>query len=155
MDCDMLCLGDVTELFRLDLDRHWLRVVKHDHQPTETLKMDGRAQTAFPRKNWSSLMLLNCARLTVWTKANVETRSARWLHRFEPIPDERIGDLPVEWNVLDRYDAKTKLIHYTAGGPWFDGCRDHPFGDLWIRYRDEYLAESPDQDDVAQTADQA
>lgn len=141
MDSDMLCLSDIMELFNMDLSRHWLRVVKHDHNPTSQFKLDGRVQTRYPRKNWSSLMLMNCEKLTVWTKENVETRPAAWLHRFEPIPDERIGDLPKEhWNVLDYCDDKTKLIHYTEGGPWFEDYRDHPYGDIWYRYRDEFLA---------------
>lgn len=139
MDCDMLCLADIAEVFALDLNGYALRVVKHDHRPTSKVKMDGRPQTQYPRKNWSSFMLLNCERLTMWTRENVLTQPARWLHRFEPIPDEDIGEIPRQWNVLDRYDADTKLIHYTEGGPWFEAYRHHPFGDLWLRYRDEYL----------------
>jgi lipopolysaccharide biosynthesis glycosyltransferase len=140
MDCDMICLSDIMEIFGLDLTSYWLRVVKHDHRPISRYKMDGRLQTQYPRKNWSSFMLLNCEKLTVWTKENVQTQSGAWLHRFEPIPDERIGEIPKQWNVLDRYDKDTKLIHYTEGGPWFENYRDHPYGDMWFQYRDEYLA---------------
>jgi len=140
MDCDMLCRADIVEIFQLDLEPYWLRVVKHDYHPTSTVKMDGRLQTRYPRKNWSSFMLLNCERLTVWSRENVLTQSGAWLHRFEPIPDDRIGEISKDWNVLDRYDARTKLIHYTEGGPWFDEHKDHPYGDIWLRYRDEYLA---------------
>lgn len=85
-------------------------------------------------------MLLNCERLAMWTRENVENQPARWLHRFEPIPDERIGDISFDWNVLDHYDENTKLIHYTEGGPWFENYRDHPYGDIWFRYYKEYLA---------------
>lgn len=140
MDCDMVCLADIMELFALDLSRHWLRVVKHDHRPTSTVKMDGKVQTSYPRKNWSSLMLLNCRQLTCWTKEAVESASGRWLHRFEPIPDERIGDIASTWNVLDRYDAETRIIHYTAGGPWLAECRHHSYGDLWFRHLEAYRA---------------
>ena len=139
MDCDMLCLGDINEIFELGVEGYSLRVVKHDHRPTSTVKMDGKVQTSYPRKNWSSFMLLNCAELTVWTKEAVETQPARWLHRFEPVPDERIGDIPKTWNVLDRYDASTQLIHYTEGGPWFENYKDHPYGDVWLKYRDKLL----------------
>jgi hypothetical protein len=58
LDSDMLCLGDITELFELDLSTYWLRVVKHDYHPTTRIKMGDRIQTDYPRKNWSSLMLL-------------------------------------------------------------------------------------------------
>lgn len=139
MDCDMLCLGDICEIFDLDMERYWLRVVKHDHRPTNTIKMDGKVQTSYPRKNWSSFMLLNCEKLTAWTKDAVETQSGKWLHRFEPVPDECIGDIPRTWNVLDRYDADTNLIHYTEGGPWFENYKDHPYGDLWLQYKKEFM----------------
>ena len=39
--------------------------------------------------------------------------------------------------MLDRYDDKTKLIHYTAGGPWLPHYRNHPFGAIWFQYRGE------------------
>ncbi len=137
MDNDMLAFSDVSELFHLDMKDVWLRCVKHDQKTTSALKMDGRAQTSYPRKNWSSLMLLNCAKLTSWTKENVETKPAAWLHRFESVPDDKIGELPNTWNTLDWYDDSTDLVHYTEGGPWFDRCKDHPYGAIWFQYRDE------------------
>lgn len=137
MDCDMLCLGDINEVFELDLKNQALKVVKHDHRPSNTVKMDGKVQTSYPRKNWSSFMLLNCRKLTMWTKEAVETMPAKWLHRFEPIPDEQIGDIPNTWNVLDRFDETTKLIHYTEGGPWFENYKDHPYGGPWLAYEKE------------------
>lgn len=140
MDCDMVCPADMNEIFSLDMSDYWLRVVKHDHKPTSAVKMDGKPQTQYPRKNWSSFMLLNCEKLTLWTREAVQTKPPRWLHRFEDIPDERIGDIPATWNVLDRYDADTKLIHYTEGGPWFEQYKDHPYGDIWLGYYREYLA---------------
>jgi hypothetical protein len=139
MDSDMLCLGDLSELFRLSLDPYWIRVVKHDHCPLDGVKMDGRAQRSYPRKNWSSLMLMDCEKLTAWSFENVLGKSGAWLHRFEPIPDERLGELPPEWNVLDRYDDHTKMIHYTVGGPWLPNYRNHPYGGIWFQYRGEAI----------------
>jgi lipopolysaccharide biosynthesis glycosyltransferase len=139
MDCDMVALTDLNQLFDLDMSNFALRVVKHDYRPTSTVKMDGKVQTVYPRKNWSSFMLMNCAKLKLWTREAVETRPPSWLHRFEGIPDENIGDLPFTWNVLDRYDADTQLIHYTEGGPWFERYKDHPYGDVWLKYYYAYL----------------
>ena len=139
MDCDMVALADLNPLFDLDMSNLALRVVKHDYRPTSAIKMDGKVQTVYPRKNWSSFMLMNCARLTLWTPEAVETRPPSWLHRFEDIPDEQIGDLPFTWNVLDRYAEDTKLIHYTEGGPWFEKYKDHPYGDVWLKYYHAYL----------------
>jgi SAM-dependent methyltransferase len=136
LDCDMLALGDVTELFDLPMDGLALRVVKHDHAPIETTKMGDKPQTAYPRKNWSSLMLLQCEMLKCWTIEAVTKESGAWLHRFDPIPDEQIGELDGSiWNVLDRYDDATKITHYTSGGPWLKGCEQHPYGGIWRLYR--------------------
>lgn len=142
LDNDTLCLSDINEVFELDMSSCWLRLVKHDYQPTATRKLGGKIQTQYPRKNWSSFMLMDCEKLACWTKEAVETQPARWLHRFEPIPDERIGDIPKTWNVLDFYDRDTKLIHYTGGGPWYEEHKEHPYGDIWLKYRDEYQAQA-------------
>lgn len=140
MDCDMLCLRDIRELDELSLDGLALRVVKHNHAPSESIKMDGKVQTNYPRKNWSSLMLMDCSKLKLWTKEMVEAATGAYLHRFQDIPDELIGELPAEWNVLDVMDESTKMIHYTSGGPWFDQYRDHPFGATWLAWRDRCRA---------------
>jgi lipopolysaccharide biosynthesis glycosyltransferase len=140
MDCDMLALGDIGELDRLDMSNYALRVVKHDYRPKEAVKMDGCVQTVYPRKNWSSLMLMNCEKLKLWTKEVVETQTGAYLHRFQDIPDELIGDLPNTFNTLDWMDEHTKLIHYTSGGPWFEQYKDHPYGGPWLKARDEYRA---------------
>lgn len=140
MDSDMLALGDISELFHLPMDGLALRVRQHEYNPTDTVKMGGKVQTQYPRKNWSSLMLMNTPELTVWTKEAVETQSGAWLHRFEPIPDEKIGDISEEWNVLDHMTGPTKLLHYTSGGPWLPGCEDADHADLWHQYREEYEA---------------
>ena len=68
MDCDRLCLGDIKELDDLEMSQYALRVVKHNHRPTEKLKIDGKIQTVYPRKNWSSLMIMNCQELKLGPK---------------------------------------------------------------------------------------
>jgi len=140
MDGDMLALGDVSELFELSMDGLALRVRQHDYNPEATVKMGGKVQTQYPRKNWSSLMLMNCEKLGAWTKEAVETQTGAWLHRFEAVPDEEIGDISEEWNVLDHMTGPTKLLHYTSGGPWLKGCEDADHADLWHEYREEYEA---------------
>ena len=55
----MLFLDDPAKLFALADDQFAVMVVKHDHQPTETTKMDGQLQTVYARKNWSSVILWN------------------------------------------------------------------------------------------------
>jgi hypothetical protein len=94
-------------------------------------------QTSYPRKNWSSMILMNCAKLRLWTKEVVQTQTGAYLHRFQDIPDAQIGELPRTWNTLDWMDHTTKLIHYTNGGPWFEQYQDHPHAPIWYKYRDE------------------
>ncbi len=136
MDSDMLCLGDIAPLAKENLSECALRVVKHDQRPTSTIKMGGKTQTSYPRKNWSSLMLMNCSKLRAWSKENVESKPASWLHRFEPLPDHQIGELPSLWNSLDAASEDTRILHYTSGGPWIEGCEDHPSAEAWWAYRD-------------------
>jgi lipopolysaccharide biosynthesis glycosyltransferase len=140
LDNDMLCLGDVREIADLDMRSLTLRVVQHDYQPTNAIKMYGCPQTSYPRKNWSSMMLMNCAKLKLWAKETVETQTGAYLHRFQDIPDAEIGELPKTWNTLDWMDATTKLIHYTNGGPWFEQYRNHPHAEIWFQYRAEMVA---------------
>lgn len=142
MDSDMLCFSDIRELDDLDMGGLALRVVKHDYRPDNTVKMHGCEQSAYPRKNWSSLMVMSCDRLRIWSKAVVATQTGAFLHRFQGIPDEGIGDIPVAWNSLDRMDGGTRMIHYTNGGPWLEAYRDHPHADAWFRARDA-MRDSP------------
>jgi hypothetical protein len=145
MDNDMLCLGDIAELAALSMDDHALRVVQHDYQPTNATKMYGCPQTVYPRKNWSSLMLMDCNKLRLWSKEVVETATGAYLHRFQDIPDAQIGELPKTWNTLDWMDETSKLIHYTNGGPWFDEYQDHEHADVWFAARDEMKAAQSSQ----------
>jgi lipopolysaccharide biosynthesis glycosyltransferase len=137
LDNDMLCLGDIREIAALDMTGLALRVVKHDYQPGNTVKMYGCVQTSYPRKNWSSMMLMNCEKLKLWTRQVVETQTGAFLHRFENIPDDQIGDLPKTWNTLDWMDNTTRLIHYTNGGPWFKDYENHPHAGVWYNAREE------------------
>ena len=148
MDSDMLCLGDIKELDELEMDSYALRVVKHDYRPTNTVKMYGCEQSSYPRKNWSSLMLMNCEKLELWSKEVVETHSGAYLHRFQDIPDLQIGEISETWNTLDWMDGNTKLIHYTNGGPWLEAYRSHPHADVWFRARTEMLASMEPQQAV-------
>lgn len=139
MDNDMLCFKDIKELDDLSMDEYALRVVKHNYQPQNKLKMYGAVQTVYPRKNWSSLMIMNCEKLTIWSKRAVSEKSGAFLHRFQGIPDSSIGEIPKTWNSLDCMDEQTALIHYTNGGPWFEEYTDHPHADKWYEARREMM----------------
>jgi lipopolysaccharide biosynthesis glycosyltransferase len=139
IDADMLCLGDIAELWALRDERYAVQVVKHRHECEEGVKFQGMPQTPYGRKNWSSVVLFNCARCAALTPEFVNTASGLELHQFRWLEDEEIGELPPEWNVLvgvQPVPAEPKVLHYTLGGPWFDDCLDMPESDRWLEARE-------------------
>lgn len=139
-DCDFLWLGDVADMLKLATGDRALWCVQHNHVPTETTKMDGAVQTQYPRKNWSSLMLFNCAHPAVQalTPDVVNSQTPAYLHRMQWLKDEEIGGLPTEWNWLEGWNEKPadgppKVVHYTRGGPWFANWQHVDYGDLWLK----------------------
>lgn len=141
MDCDMLVLSDITELWNLRDERYAVQVVKHDYTPKGQTKFLQQAQTTYEKKNWSSVMLMNCARCKALTPEYVNTATGLELHRFRWLEDESlIGELPIYWNYLvDEYDtidpAPIRNLHYTIGGPYFDEYRHCSYADLWFNER--------------------
>lgn len=138
---DMLFTQDPADLFALADDRYAVQVVKHEHVPDESLKMDNQAQTVYARKNWSSVILWNCthpanARLT---QEMVNTLPGRDLHRFCWLEDHEIGELPPQWNYLAGVDPvdvtalgrSPSLIHFTRGLPIMPGYEDAPWANVW------------------------
>lgn len=61
MDCDMLCLTDISELLNEMGDQSAILVKKHQYIPASATKFLGQEQARYSRKNWSSLMVFNCA----------------------------------------------------------------------------------------------
>ena len=85
-DDDVIFLEDVQNLFNLVDDKYAVMCVRHEYKPKPGSKMDGRVQTQYPRKNWSSLVLWNCGHpsnqnLTVDVINNEDT-TGKYLHRF-------------------------------------------------------------------------
>ena len=61
MDSDMYVRSDISELFDMCSDNYYpIHVVKHKYEPKDKVKMDGKEQHTYPRKNWSSLIMFNC-----------------------------------------------------------------------------------------------
>lgn len=140
VDCDVLFRTDPAELFALADPRFAVQVVKHRHRPdvdAAPRKMDGQHQTFYARKNWSSVMLINCAhpgsqRLT---GAMVNGLPGRDLHAFSWLHDSEIGALPPSWNYLVGVNARPErvdLAHFTLGIPSMPGHDDDEFADEWF-----------------------
>jgi lipopolysaccharide biosynthesis glycosyltransferase len=144
MDCDMLMLADIAELWKLRDERYAVQVVKHVHVPKEDVKFLGHTQTKYEKKNWSSVMLMNCARCRALTPEYVNTASGLELHQFKWLgADALIGELPSRWNHLVGYDRPRRdaaVAHFTIGGPWFEPYRDCEFADEWRREREAMLS---------------
>jgi len=145
-DCDFIFFEDISNILT-DIDQSKaVYCVQHDYTPKEKHKMDGQKQTIYPRKNWSSFILFNCAhpsnkKLSV-DLVNSETGS--FLHQFKWLEDNEIGSLDERWNWLEGWtsnhnDKKPYAVHYTRGGPWFDEWQDVEFASEWTKERDEYL----------------
>jgi hypothetical protein len=134
MDCDMLMRADIKELLNDVPERCAVAVCPHDYTPKTTTKFLDQPQTAYPRKNWSSLMVFQnseCRRLTPYY---VNRASAADLHRLAWVPDNAIGSLPLDWNwLVGEYapNPTARCYHWTLGGPWFVGSEDVDHADLW------------------------
>jgi hypothetical protein len=129
LDDDMFARADIAELWALRNPRYAVQCVKHNHIPNEPVKFRGAVQTSYPRKNWSSLMLLNCSACTALTPELVNTATGIYLHRFAWLKcPNQIGSLPMgRWNYLvdvqppdyrPASEGGPALVHWTLGGPW-------------------------------------
>jgi lipopolysaccharide biosynthesis glycosyltransferase len=140
IDGDMIVRDDIVKLWNLRQQDKDVMVVKHNYQTRMTEKYLGSKNENYPRKNWSSVMLWNCANHSNrrLTPEFVEQATGAYLHRFAWLDDNRIGELPQEWNWLpDEFgpNADAKLLHYTLGAPCFHDFATTNMADEWHRER--------------------
>lgn len=127
LDSDMVSIGDISELFDCDMQG-----------------ADFLATPHYGKEEWgTSAMLINCETCKFdleeifdeieagkYTYTDFSNMNPKYLE-YHPLT---IGNLDPNWNVFDKHDDDTKLIHYTnlTSQPWkFPG---HPFGELWFEY---------------------
>lgn len=143
MDCDMLVLDDIVNLWNLRDDQYAVQVVKHVHVPREEKKFLNQPQSAYEKKNWSSVMLFNNSKCRALTPEYVNMATGLELHQFKWLGnDELIGEIPHRWNHLVGYDEPNddvSLVHYTLGGPYFDEYTDCEHAEAWFSERDAML----------------
>lgn len=131
IDCDMLVTCDVAELFALH-DGSAVQVVQHDYTPKDAVKFYGNVQKRYPKKNWSSVMLFDCAQCRTLTPQYVDTASPMALHQFAWT--DSVGNLPREYNHLVgeyAYEPAAKIIHWTLGGPWLARYAMADYSTFW------------------------
>jgi lipopolysaccharide biosynthesis glycosyltransferase len=135
-DGDMICHADIKELWDLRDESKAVLVVKHDYKTKAQTKYLGNINMDYPKKNWSSLILWNCAhpKHRILTPDFISNQTGKFLHRFSWLEDEDIGDLPKDWNWLAiEYpeNKNAKLIHYTLGTPCFKEYWDSEMSEIW------------------------
>ena len=163
IDGDMVVRDDITQLWDLKQFDKDVMVVKHDYQTRMSEKYRGARNENYPRKNWSSVILWNCSAFPnrQLTPEFVQSQTGSFLHRFSWLEDQRIGELPRDWNWLpDELGENTdaKLLHYTLGAPCFTEFRDTTQAKEWHnelaltthcdqRYRSAVVPEVPHEFD--------
>lgn len=130
LDADMVCLGDIQELFSMDLKG----------KNALAKKMDDK-------RFFTSCMLLDCEHLKHWKihewvtliNAGLTSYQGTMCGAPEGMNHDDFGDLPPIWNDFDHYDDKTKIIHYThvPTQPWKKA--GHPFRGAFLEELNECL----------------
>ena len=142
IDADVMWRGDVAELLAAADPGKAISCVKHTHEPPEIMKGVG-IQSAYRRKNWSSVMVMNPSRCRALTPFIVNRERGNWLQAMLWCRDEEIGALGVEWNWLCGWSSEAvdpKIVHYTRGYPSIFGYENEPFADEWRSYADKLAA---------------
>jgi len=105
MDCDVLWQTDIYDLIDACDPNKAVSVVKHQYTPAASHKFLGQPQTRYARKNWSSLMVFNCAHphCRSLTPEYVNKAAGLDLHGFAWTADAEIGSLPQTFNHLIKH----------------------------------------------------
>lgn len=143
---DMLMEEDVAKLDDLFNPLFAVQLVKHPKYKTRhPVKYRGTELECenrdYDRKNWASLMLINCEH-RAWVGMTPEVIASKpplhWL-QFERFPEESIGEIPACWNVLADEGHETegaKVLHWSSGIPCFNEYLNAPASrDWWKEYR--------------------
>jgi len=98
--------------------------------------MDGQVQTSYERKNWSSVVIWNCnhPKTRMLTPELVNTKRGLWLHQFQWLDDDEIGELDPRWNWLVGHSdpaIKPGLVHFTEGVPSMPGYEHCDYAQNW------------------------
>lgn len=147
-DGDMLLRADIGELWAMRDESCAVMVAKHAYKTKHPRKYVGTSMETinpdYPRKNWSSVVLWNCAHPSnrVLTPAYVMGAPGSKLHRFEHLTDDEIGEIPRDWNwLVGEYEKRddARIAHFTLGVPAIAAYKDADYADEWLKARDEMM----------------
>lgn len=134
-DGDFIFRDDITKVLDEIDPEAVVSCVQHDYVPKQQIKMDGKVQYQYPKKNWSSFMVFNVEKAKkILTAELVNTADPSYLHQFkwaEPAPLNR------KWNhLVDEYDKDDTAVgvHFTNGGLWH-GIKTE-WDKEWLKYKD-------------------
>jgi lipopolysaccharide biosynthesis glycosyltransferase len=135
-DGDMVCREDIARLWEMRDDRYAVQVVQHDYQTKHPRKYLGNKNDNYPRKNWSSLILWNCAHIAnrCLDKQTIDSVEGSFLHRFGWLNESEIGELPLTWNWLAMEypgNDNAQIVHYTIGTPCFATYQNCDMSQYW------------------------
>lgn len=143
LDADQIVFDDITKLVDFLDDSHDIALVK---RPEGNFRNKPIQQI-----NQTSVMVLNCERLQTWKSDTMFTHVVPNRNELQPghihyrdfmtlswYDQEKIAELPPEWNHFNIYNDKTKLIHFSwvRGQPWKNPS--HELTKLW----EEWLAKA-------------
>jgi hypothetical protein len=138
---DMICLADVAELQQeLNKITGAVGVVKHEYKTSHPIKYRNTEMESlnrdYARKNWASLMLINCEH-PAWQSVTPESLNS-WtgleLLQFKFLADSEIQSVSNDWNVLvdeNQSIDNPKILHWTAGIPAFEYYSNAPMAHAW------------------------
>lgn len=142
--CDMLMVDDIADLAALFDPRKAVQCVQHDYRTRNPHKYVGTSMECvnadYARKNWASLMLINCEH-PAWRGIGPEAvEAARPLDMLQLrfIAERHIGALPGRWNRLVDEGQSVDgagLLHWTAGIPAFEHYVNAPGAEQWHAQR--------------------
>lgn len=128
LDADMVCVGDITEVFR---------IAENDPAKAVHVMKDQ------PDFEWASMIMFNCAHEAnkVLTPEAIEKAKLPNAHKMAWLQPDLIGSLPREWNVCIPYTsnppAEPKLLHYTQGVPYWWETKNQPQSEVWLTYANQ------------------
>lgn len=151
---DMLMLGDVAELDALFDPAYAVQCVQHPAYKTRhPIKYRGTSMQCpnrdYPRKNWASVMIVNCEH-HAWREPDLTPDVLAYelggdgigLLQLSFMVESARGVLPDKWNrLIDEGHPVdgAAVLHYTAGIPAFPAYRETPGAEQWLRAADRMV----------------
>ena len=144
-DGDMVCLSDIKILKSYFDPNKAVTLVKHDYKTKHKTKYFGQKNEDYPRKNMSSEIIWNCEhpKNKILTPKFIGQKEGSFLHRFNWLKDEEIGELPKSWNWLAMEYEENRdldLIHYTLGTPCFKEYSNKSLSHYWKLFFQNHLS---------------